>query len=232
MTSPAKSTSPSATKPDDRDGDDAAAGTATGTPAGRCRWPARCRSPRRSAPGRGAAHPMTGTDAEAFLHGTLLPDARQRIVGARSRRDRGRRTTPAVASAPMGIDGIDLDARPAPHRRRDGRQRAVGAATRAQAHRRPRRRRGGAARRHLRLPRPRRRVVHRLRVLHRELAPAPRRGPVPHELQRVVAAASARRAARPGRADALRRSPRLAGAQAGAAPHGRGPRAHPAQHAG
>jgi len=55
---------------------------------------------------------------------------------------------------------------------------------------------------------------------------APRRGAVPHGLQRVAPLAPARRAARKGRAHPLRRAPGLARAPARAAPDGRVRRAH------
>ena len=60
------------------------------------------------------------------------------------------------------------------------------------AHRGARRRRGRAARRRQRRPRDRRQVDHRLRLLHRELAPPARRGALPHELQPVAAPCAAR----------------------------------------
>ena len=62
---------------------------------------------------------------------------------------------------------------------------------------------------------------HHVRLLHRELAAAGRRGPLPDGVQREPAHAPARRAAREGGPDPVRRPARLAGAQAGAPPDGR-----------
>ena len=85
-----------------------------------------------------------------------------------------------------------------------------------EAHRGPRRRRRGAVRHRRGRARARREVAHRLRVLDRELAPAGRRGALPHGVQRVDPRAPPRRAARAGRAHPLRRPARLAGAEAAA----------------
>ena len=65
----------------------------------------------------------------------------------------------------------------------------MGAAPGPEAHRRARRGRGGAVRHGRGRARDRARVDDRVRVLDRELAPAARRGAVPHALQRGAAAA-------------------------------------------
>ena len=62
-------------------------------------------------------------------------------------------------------------------------------------------------------------VDDRVRVLDRELAATARRGPVPDAVQRVVAAPPAGRPERAGRAGAVHRPARRAGAEAGACKH-------------
>ena len=111
--------------------------------------------------------------------------------------------------------------RPRPRGLRHGRQRSLGEPAGPGAHRGPRRGGGGAARRRQRRARHRDQVAHDVRLLDRELAPAPRRGALPHGLQRVAAHAPARRAARQGGAHPIRGPPGLARAAPGAAPHGR-----------
>ncbi len=118
---------------------------------------------------------------------------------------------------------------PGPRRLRDGRQWPLGQRPGPAADRGPRRRRDRPARCGERRPRDRHQVDHPLRLLHGELAPAARRGALPHELQPVAAHAPARRAQREGRADSLRRPARLAGAPAGAQADGRVDRAHQEQ---
>ena len=68
---------------------------------------------------------------------------------------------------------------------RHGRQRPVGAAPRTEAHRRPRGRRGGALRHRRGRARARDQVADRVRVQHRELEAADRRGPLPDGVQRA-----------------------------------------------
>ena len=58
-------------------------------------------------------------------------------------------------------------------------------------------------------------LAHRLRLLHRELAPAGRRGALPHGLQRAPAAHPARRARRQGRAGAVHRPQGAGGCRSG-----------------
>ena len=117
--------------------------------------------------------------------------------------------------------------RSAPHRDRDGRQRALGPAARAQADRGSRGGRGGALRHGRGRPRARAAVDDGLRVLDRELAPADRRGPVPHAVQRVAAAAAPRRPERARRAGAVHRSSRRARARSGCCATSRTPRRSP-----
>jgi hypothetical protein len=124
------------------------------------------------------------------------------------------RLRPGRARRDRPLPGAD------PRRRRHGRQRSVGAVAGAQAHRRPRRRRGGAVRRRRGGVGARARLADRLRLLHRELEAAGRRGPLPHGLQRGHPRAPPRPAERVGRAHPLRRPPRLAGAAPGAEAHG------------
>ena len=89
----------------------------------------------------------------------------------------------------------------------------------SEAHRGSRRGGGGALRHRRGRARARPALDDGVRVLHRELAPPARRGPVPDALQRVAAAAPPRRPERAGRAGPLHRPARRPGAQAGAAPH-------------
>ena len=93
-----------------------------------------------------------------------------------------------------------------------------------EAHRGPRRGRGGAVRHRRGRARDRARVDDRVRVLHRELAPAARRGALPHELQRAPPGRPPRRAARQGRAGAVHRPPHRPGARAGCCAASRRPR--------
>ena len=69
--------------------------------------------------------------------------------------------------------------RPRPRRLHHGRQRSMGQATRAAAHRRPHRGRGEPGRAGPCGRAPQRRLAHRVRLLHRELGAPPWRGP-PH----------------------------------------------------
>ena len=105
----------------------------------------------------------------------------------------------------------------------------MGRAARPSPHRRARRGGGGPLRRRRRRHRARRAVVHRLRLLHRELEAPRRGGALPHELQPGAAGPPPRRAPRAGRAAALHRPPGLARAQEHPARHGRGDGADQAQ---
>ena len=96
---------------------------------------------------------------------------------------------------------------------RHGRQRSVGDAPGPEAHRRPRGGGGSAVRRGGGRPRARSEVAHRLRLLHGELATPGRRGPLPHGLQRALAAHPPGRAQRQGRARPVHRSQGLARAR-------------------
>ena len=109
---------------------------------------------------------------------------------SRSREDGGPRTAPGVPPTwPTGPIPVHVACV------MDGNGRWAGPPGPA-PHRGARGRRGGPARRGEGCARPRHPLDHHVRLLHRELAPAGRRGPLPDGLQREPADASPRRAER------------------------------------
>ena len=141
------------------------------------------------------------------------------------REARGQAAEPAPVRRPAAADPGGQGARP--RRDRHGRQRPLGEAARAAADGRARGG-GGLA---VRLRRGRHRAGHqrdqRLRLLHRELAAQPRRGPLPHGLQPRRHPPAARRDARARGAGALGRAA-VRGCGAASSRSSRSPRSSPA----